>query len=161
MSPTRRTGDAHAAAELEELSDRARKADSASEFISRYLDSTIWKSHLAHLVELWGVDQEWTWQALRRISVRTVDEKTLGEQLDFEVQMRLAGPAESATAVLVEVLRDNVNRRLTADDLWALLKERADLRPNPLSSQELGAVALAAANERFAARGRGIALVVG
>jgi len=140
---------AHAAAELDELSDRARKADSASEFISRYLDSTIWKSHLAHLAELWGIDQEWTWQALRRISIRTVDEKTLGEQLDFEVQMRLAGPAESAAAVLVEVLRDNVNRRLTADDLWTLLKERADLRPNPLSSQELGAVALAAANERF------------
>ena len=59
---------AHAAAELDELSDRARKADSASEFISRYLDSTIWKSNLAHLAELWGVDQEWTWQALRRIS---------------------------------------------------------------------------------------------
>ena len=36
---------AHAAGELEELSDRARKADSAEQFTSQYLDSPSWRSH--------------------------------------------------------------------------------------------------------------------
>jgi hypothetical protein len=138
----------NAAPELAELADRARNAESWEEFTGRFLDSPTWRSHYDSLRKAWETSEEWCWNALRRVRVRTVDEDTLTEQLALEAEVRLTGENKSAPAGLIEVVRDSLNQRLCADDLWAKLEAKG-LKPNPLITSNLGAVALRAANARF------------
>jgi hypothetical protein len=136
------------APELEELDGRARNAESLQQFTSQFLESGKWRSHFEWLTKEWDSSEEWCWQALCRVRVRTMDEGSLAERVALETEVRLAGQHKSAPAAVVEVLRDSVNKRLTADALWGLL-ERKGLRPNPLTTSDLGAVALRDVNERF------------
>lgn len=139
---------ANEAPELEELADRARNAESLQQFTSQFLESGKWRSHFERLTREWDSSEEWCWQALRRVQVRTLDEASLAERVTLETEVRVAGDDKSAPAVVIEVLRDSVNKRLTASELWSLL-ERKGARPNPLTTSDLGAVALRDANERF------------
>jgi len=139
---------AHAAYELEELSDRARKAESFEQFRNQFLASAEWQAPFRRLSGVWKASDDWTWQALRRVHIRTVGEETLKEQVTFETEMRLSGGDRSASGGLIEVLRDSVNERLTAANLWERLKE-VGLTANPLTSGNLGVIALNAVNDRF------------
>jgi hypothetical protein len=139
---------ANEASELEELVDRALSAESVHQFTSRFLESGRWRSHFEWLTKEWDNSEEWCWQALRRVRVRNMDEASLAERVSLEAEVRLAGQDRSASAALIELLRDSANERLTADRLWSLLGEKG-LVPNPLTTSGLGAVALREANERF------------
>lgn len=140
---------ANAAPELIELADRARSAETSEQFVTAFLDSAEWQANFENLKKAWEAPDEWCWQALRRIEVRTIDEQTLAERIAFEAQMRLRGPDKSASGGLIEVLRDSVNKRLRASDLWELLEKKVGLTPNPLVASDLGVVQLRAANDRF------------
>jgi hypothetical protein len=139
----------NAAPELIELADRARKATSIQQFEGDFLDSAEWQGHFDWLKKAWEAPAEWCWEALRRVEVRTIDEQTLKEKVAFEVETRLMGGGKSAPGGLIEVLRDSVNLRLTAMDLWQALEREAGLVPNGLISSAQGVSLVTAANARF------------
>jgi hypothetical protein len=139
----------HSAYALEELSQRARDSESAKHFAERALRSETWRGEFDALSKAWG-DRggEWTWEALRRIRIETISERKLTDVLAFQAELLLAGSGEPASDVLIEVLRDAVNRQLYAADIWEMLDEK-DYGPNPATTESLATVALKTANDRF------------
>jgi hypothetical protein len=139
----------HAAHTLDELADRARKAESYSEYERDLLSSATWKAHLDDLRRCWGgVDPDWAWRALRRVRVVTQSEHEMAASNGLAAELLLEGEYEPAVATLISVLRDRVNERLTAQALWKALADKG-VNPNTWSNNEHSTVLLNNANERY------------
>jgi hypothetical protein len=139
----------HAAYALEELADRARKADSFEEYERDLLGSATWRTYFDELRRRWGgVDGEWAWGALARLRVVTLSEPELASSNGLAAELLLEGDYRSNVATLIAVMRDRINERLTAGELWQALAER-DVRPNSWSSGERTVLSLRDANERY------------
>lgn len=114
---------AHAAHPLDELIDEAAKTTSWSSFEQELSSRLILKGNFEDLSQRWKAEGEWTWSALRRIKVATTDEHLLADRLMLQAELYMQGPSEGAPAALIEILRDRVDRRLEAVDLWEALRE--------------------------------------
>jgi len=115
---------AHAAHVLDELADSARAAESWALFEQRLEERLHWKGQFEELCEIWNADGLWGWEALRRVRVATLSERELAERLALEAELALEGPSENSPAALIEILRDRVDQRLEAKDLWEELEGR-------------------------------------
>ncbi len=139
----------HAAYTLEELADRARKAESFAEYERDLLNSNAWRTHFDDLRRCWGdIDPNWVWGALARVRAVTLSEPELASSNGLAAELLLDGEYEPAVATLIAVLRDRVNERLTAHALWQALAERG-VKPNTWSNAERAVVLLSDANERY------------
>lgn len=139
----------HAAFTLEELADRARKAESFAEYERDFLSSETWHAHFDDLRRCWGdIDPDWVWRALVRVRAVTLSEPELASSNGLAAELLLEGEYEPAVATLIAVLRDRVNERLTPHTLWQALAERG-VKPNTWSNAERAAVLLSDANERY------------
>jgi len=139
----------HAAYTLEELADRARKAESFAEYERDFLSSETWHAHFDDLRRCWGdIDPEWVWRALMRMRAVTLSEPELASSNGLAAELLLEGECEPAVATLIAVQRDRVNERLTPHTLWQALAERG-VKPNTWSNAERAAVLLSDANERY------------
>jgi hypothetical protein len=139
----------HAAFTLEELSDRARKAESFAEYERDFLSSETWHAHFDDLRRCWGdIDPDWIWRALVRVRAVTLSEPELASSNGLAAELLLEGEYEPAVATLIAVLRDRVNERLTPHTLWQALAEQG-IKPNTWSNAERAAVLLSDSNERY------------
>jgi hypothetical protein len=139
----------HAAYTLEELADRARKAESYPEYERDLLGSATWKAHFDDLRRCWGdIDPDWVWRALLRVRAVTQSESELASANGLAAELLLEGQHEPAVATLISVLRDRVNERLTAHALWQALAGKG-VKPNTWSNTGRAAVLLNTANERY------------
>lgn len=150
-----RSPDAHcvfasscSAHDLDELADSARASADWPEF-ERALEPRLkQKGRFEELCERWGATGEWSWEALRRVRVATVGERELVDFLLLAVEVQLEGPTKQGPAALIEILRDRVDQRLEATDLWTAL------RAHGFSPKETGAAQPRAEAQRLNARFR-------
>lgn len=139
----------HAAYTLEELSDRARKAETYVEYERDFLSTGTWHTHFDDLRRCWGdIDPAWVWRALSRVRVVTISEPELASANGLAAELLLEGKYEPAVASLIAELRDRVNERLTAHALWHRLADRG-VKQNTWSSAGRGVASLKCANDRY------------
>jgi hypothetical protein len=113
----------HAAHPLDELIDEATKTKSWPLFEQALGSRLTLKGHFEDLCQRWEAEEEWSWEALRRVRVATSDERLLGDRLTLQAELYMQGPSEQAPAALIEILRDRVDQRLDAKDLWGELQD--------------------------------------
>lgn len=80
------------AGELKELAHRAEKAETAEEFESWFLDAKVQKANFEKLKKHWkNANVATAYEMLRRIEVRTVDERSLEEQVQWSLRALFRG----------------------------------------------------------------------
>jgi hypothetical protein len=122
----------HAAFQLDELADRARRAASWQEFYREFLNagkSNI-SEQLKNFQELCG---RWNncheieaYEALKRIKVKTVDEDTLRTIVESRLAALVEGNPATVTDVLAQYALDKVHHELTPHDIWHHLENRKE-----------------------------------
>lgn len=141
----------HAADQLDELAERARRSESVDEFTASLLPSSDWQAKFEALRRAWGDAASSTaFDALRRISVSTIGEAELKYQNRLQAELILSGDIGKSVAVLTEILRDHEGEYLTSGDLWRALKKEG-YEPNPWRATAGLAVSVDRANQRFCA----------
>lgn len=120
----------HAAYQLDELADRAKRAASWQEFNQEFLNAGQSKAsdQLKNFQQLCG---DWNscseieaYEALQQISVRTIDEETLRTIVESRLFTLVEGDPATVTDVLAQFALDKVHHELTAQDIWHHLEKR-------------------------------------
>lgn len=115
----------HAAADLNELSERARNAVNWQEFQQEFLNGKQHTGNFAKLQQyLKATNPEQVYEFLKRVLVRTVDETYLKYTLENRIKSLIDGDAQNITDVLFSFAFDNLQKELTAVEIWAHLKQR-------------------------------------
>src|SRR5579871_1331268 len=123
----------HAAYQLEELSDRARRAASWHKFRESCLAAAAWAEAFETFCAFWdGCSEQEAFEALQRIEVETISEnrlrRTVESHLDLLVERdpvhKSRGDAATAMDILAQFALERVHHTLTAHDIWLRLEER-------------------------------------
>jgi len=122
----------HAAFQLDELADRARRAASWQEFYREFLNSG--KSNISEqLKNFQELCRRWNncpeieaYEALKRIKVKTVDEDTLRTIVESRLAALVEGNPATVTDVLAQYALDKVHHELTPHDIWHHLENRKE-----------------------------------
>lgn len=115
----------HAAHTLDELSDRARRAESWEEFQGSFLSSQAQSANFDQLHTKWGSSsKEDSFRRIQRVHVRTVDEAYLRITVQNRLETLVDGDAATVLDVLSELALEKVHHALTATDIWGHLSSR-------------------------------------
>ncbi|MBK8293674.1 MAG: hypothetical protein IPK93_02445 [Solirubrobacterales bacterium] len=113
----------HAAADLDELSDRAQKSLNFTEFKADWLAKE-WGAKFEELHKTWGAaSREQSFDALRRVRVEVIGEPRLKDMNELESEVAVVGNLAVLPAVLTDILRDSAGEFLTEHTIWKRLEE--------------------------------------
>ena len=139
----------NSASQLDELSDGARRSTSWEEFDQAFLKAVQRRKDFNNVrASLPELPEYETYERLKRIYVRTVDESFLLTTLESRVATLVNGGAATVIDVLAEMASERVHHELTAHDIWIHLESRGfsrrhwDKDPHVLS-------AIKEANQRY------------
>jgi hypothetical protein len=122
----------HAAFQLEELADRARRAASWDEYDRDFLASSAVRTSFDEICESWSnYSKPEVFERLKRVTVRTIDEETLRIMLESRLAVLVDGESPSTVAsMLGGFALENVHRGLNAQDIWRFLESEGCRRRN-------------------------------
>lgn len=113
------------ARQLAELSDRARQAATAEEFEAAFLVAKEQTEQFARLLKAWaGCDPHAAYGRLRRIEVRTADERTIEDSVRWGIAAVYLGNTDHLIATLRTIAEDSVHATITRDQLIEKLASR-------------------------------------
>jgi hypothetical protein len=118
----------HAAFQLDELADRARRSESWQEFYEEFLKAgqakeSSWLKFFQDLCDYWtGATQEEAYEALKRTHVETISEQTLRTTVESYLAPLVDGEVATAVDVLAQYALDKIHHQLTAHDIWQHLE---------------------------------------
>ncbi|MCM2356603.1 MAG: hypothetical protein NDI77_00465 [Geobacteraceae bacterium] len=142
------------ARELAELADRARQAESPAEFESPFLDAKEIKADFEKLKTNWSnTDLTTAYGILRRIEVRTIDERSLEEQVQLGLRSLFLQDTDAISAELRRIAEDSIHRTITRDQLVTQLGERG-FRLRRLPRLEDAAALISEVTDRYIAVGK-------
>ena len=136
------------ARELAELCNAAREAESDVEFERHFLEATERRKRFEKLRDSWGCDFPTARERLRRIEIRTIDERELENKVRWGIEALFLANPTAVVAELRGIAEDSVHRTISRQGLVEQLRRRGlPLRhlPNP----EHAAPAVQAATDRF------------
>ena len=110
-----------AASGLSELADRARSSASAEEFEIEFLTSVSTQRDFAYLGRLWDRCGRSAWELLRRIEVRTLDDRSIETFVASILPTLVQGNPSIVVAALMRHALDMVHQTLDANTLWVHL----------------------------------------
>ncbi len=140
----------HAADQLDELADRARAAASFEEFDLVFLTAEGRRYQFGDLRHRWnGCLEEEAYEYLRRIWVRTIDERTLRENTEYRLGTLVDDIPAEVAASLSQFALDNTYQELTAHDMWHHL-DALGFRRRKWNDDPHVLVAVESANDRYA-----------
>jgi len=121
------------ATELSELAERASHAESLEEFRTQFLAAREHAKNFETLKESWSCDADTAFEKLRRLRVRTIDEKGIEQQVRLGIQASFLANPTDVTAELRTLALDSVHRTITRQNLLDSLSQRGFLlrRVNP------------------------------
>jgi hypothetical protein len=112
------------ASHLQDLTESAPMATDLAEFEARFAMSRDKRASWEELCRAWpGITREQAWRRLQRITVGTIDERSLRDTLQAYARALVAGPGD-AVASLGDFLDDHLARELTAHDVWDYLHSK-------------------------------------
>jgi tetratricopeptide (TPR) repeat protein len=115
----------HSAFQLDELSDRARRAVSWDEFSEEFLKAKEQLGNFQDLCQRWpGCTEVEVYEALKRVYVKTIDEDFLRKSVERDLEILIEGNPANVADILAQLVLDKVHSELTADDIWDHLKDR-------------------------------------
>ena len=124
----------HAAAELQELSERARSAQDLAEFRARFLDADWLAKPWQQLTSRWTADEDEPFRRLRRVRFTTASEEHLCDDTDAILRLLFDAPPAVSRAALTELALASVHQFLRADDIVSKLAEHGVRRVQPVVS---------------------------
>jgi NACHT domain len=110
-------------AELRELADRARSAQSWDEFATEFLAARDQRARFERLQRAWKhLPEEVVYAALQRVTVHSIGETELADWINDRLRALVTG-AEPVTvaSVLAQLVDDSVHHELSAADVWTHL----------------------------------------
>ena len=120
----------HAAFQLQELADRARRAASLQEFEQEFLNvgkaqNSEQLKNFQELCHRWNnCPQIEAYEAIKRICVETVSEDFLRTAVESRIAALVEGDPATIADVLAQLALDKVHYELTAQDIWHHLENR-------------------------------------
>lgn len=136
------------ARELDELTDVARRSDDFQAFTAHLAATSVALRNASGLLATeWG-GPESAYETLKKVYVRSPDERQLHSDNLAYAEWLIDGPPEASTAVLGQIVLDTLAAPLTHDRLWDELKDRG-LSSNPLHDDTTLAALSAAQTERW------------
>jgi hypothetical protein len=122
----------HAAFQLGELTDRARRASSWHEYERDFLTSSAIQTSFDEICECWvDCSHVEVFQRLKRVTVRTIDEETLRIMLETRLAVLVDGESSSTLAAMLGTFAlENVHQELNAQDFWRFLEGEGCRRRN-------------------------------
>ena len=142
------------AADLLEIAERSRSADSWDEFEREFLATNAVRKNFDRLLAAWsdlGGDAACL-DGLRRIQVRLVGESELTSWINDRLRAQTTGAApETVAAVLAQLADDSVHRELSAADVWKHLASHG-VTPRDLSRDAAVIRSVAVSADAFIAR---------
>ena len=148
----------HAAYQLEELADRARRSFDFSEFISYFLTSKDLQSCFDSLCKYWNSnsseeekerERERAFLALRRTYTRTVDEQFLRTTVESIAFSLIDGNPATVIDVLAEYALQMVHHTLNAHEIWHHLEIEHNLKRRQWHNDPHILAALQSANDSY------------
>ncbi|HET6187417.1 MAG TPA: hypothetical protein VFE59_10490 [Trebonia sp.] len=125
------------ASHLQQLSDDARTAGSLQEFEKTFVAARNKKASWDELRGAWkDATPEQAWRRLRRVSAGNTDEESLRENLRAHARALVNAPPGDVVARLGDFLDDHLAAELTADEVWAYLREKCGFRPTDWSRDQ-------------------------
>lgn len=110
------------ASHLQDLTESAPMAADLAEFEASFAAARDKRASWDALCRAWpGVTREQAWRRLQRITVGTIDERSLRDVLHAYARALVAGPGD-VVARLGDFLDDHLARELTAPDVWDYLR---------------------------------------
>ena len=143
------------APELSGLCEAAHAADSPEEFEREFLSARRRKEALGKLQSCWKVDFQSLVERLRRVAIRTIDERNLEEKVRWGLEALFLGDPGRIMAELRAIVEDSVQRRIARQTLVELLDVRGHRLRRLRSPKEAGDAVQAATDAYLiAARNR-------
>ena len=113
------------APELRELTERARSAENLEEFEAVFVNAKAHKKALGKLRSFWhNTDTATSYEILRRIEVRTIDERGLEEQMRAEVLARFLTKPDEICDTLRSIVEDSIHKTIDREFLISTLQGR-------------------------------------
>ncbi|MDD9981462.1 MAG: AAA family ATPase [Gammaproteobacteria bacterium] len=136
------------ARELAELCDAARAAESDAEFDRRFLDAAERRKRFEKLLVWWACDVPTARERLRRIDVRTIDERGLRDNVHWSVAALFLAKPAAVVAALRGIAEDSVHRTISRQDLVEELGRRG-LPLRHVRNPEHAVAAVQTATDRY------------
>ena len=115
----------HAAHPLDELERRAKDSSSWEDFQANFISSNEWTNRFNDLHNRWhSQDREDTYNRLRRVSVKTIDEDELRESTVFGLESLVSDEPSNVLSALLEFASQQLHQVLSAADIWEFLQSR-------------------------------------
>ena len=115
----------HAAHPLDGLVERAKDASSWEDFEGNFISSNDWSNNFNLLHDSWNShSRENTYNHLKRISVRTIDEYDLRESTEIGLEALVAGNPSNVLSALLDFASNQVHQVLRATEIWEFLQSR-------------------------------------
>ena len=115
----------HAAHPLDELEQRAKDSSSWEDFEANFISSNGWNNKFNELHNRWSSqDREETYNRLKRVSVRMIDEDELRESAEFGLEALVSGEPANVLSAVLDFASQQVHRVLTAKEIWEFLQSR-------------------------------------
>lgn len=112
------------APELRELTERAVNAKNLEEFESVFVQAESQKQNFNKLKDVWNTDTATAYEILRRIEVRTIDERGIEEQVRvFLLALFLTRP-DNVRDALHSFARDSIHKEINREKLISYLKSK-------------------------------------
>lgn len=117
------------AGQLAELSDRARRSADWEEFNTEFIDTDQMRTNFELARNSYsGLQKQETYEQLKRVHVRTLDESSLRTIIESRASTLVEGEAATVVDVLAEFASDSIHQELTALDIWNHLESRGYYR---------------------------------
>ncbi|WP_375756401.1 NACHT domain-containing protein [Corallococcus exercitus] len=114
-----------AASDLRELTERVASSTSWSEFDREFLKAKEWRTQFDNLIEQWGgLPEVEAYQLLKRVEVRTLDERSLKDTVKDRLALLVKGDASNAMDILAQFALDSIHKELSSEALWTHLQGR-------------------------------------
>ena len=136
------------APELAELCNAAREAESDVEFERHFLEATERRKRFEKLRDSWGCDVPTARERLRRIEIRTIDERELENKVRWGVEALFLANPTAVVAELRGIAEDSVHRTISRQDLVEQLTRRGLLLRH-LRNYGRAGVAVQTATDRY------------
>ena len=111
---------------LQELVERARSAQSASQFRQEFLKSKALAAGFDLLRQIWDpCPEEEAYRMLRQMRVETIAEAMLAREASFRLETLVDGDPDTAADVLAQYALESVHQTVYAQNIWSCLQGHA------------------------------------
>lgn len=129
------------ARELAELSDRARQAATPEEFESIFLAATEQAMQFKSLLTYWGAcDLPTAYNHLRRIEVRTFDERGIQEMVRCGIAALFLSDFDALVGELRSISQDSIHQTISRDVLIQMLRARGFIMRRVVSPESAAVI---------------------